>query len=145
MQQVVVEQGVIIPQFIVSAIGTVTSNSTLMLMIIAFIFLIVGTFMDAIPAIVILAPLLKPLAEYAHIDPLHFAITGIISLSFGLITPPYGLSLLITSEIAEINCTDALKEVGAFLVVMLVILLLIICVPNISLFIPKLFLPGLFQ
>jgi tripartite ATP-independent transporter DctM subunit len=133
-----------IPQFLVEAIGYVTSSPTVMLFIIAGIFLLVGTFMDTIPAIVILGPLLSPLASFAGIHPLHFAIVGVVSLSFGLITPPYGLCLLIASEIAGINATEALKEVGVFLLAMLLVLALIIIFPNISLFIPRLLLPNLF-
>ncbi len=106
-----------IPQFLVNAIGSLTTSPTLMLFIFVMIFLIVGTFMDAVPAIVILGPLFKPLAEFVGIHPLHFAIVGVISLAFGLVTPPYGLCLLIASEIAGINCMRAIKEVGLFLLV----------------------------
>ncbi len=57
----------------------------------------------------------------------------------------HGLCLLITSEIAGINCMKALKEVGAFLVVMLLVLIIIILFPGITLWVPKLFMPGLFM
>jgi TRAP-type C4-dicarboxylate transport system permease large subunit len=67
--------------------------------------------------------------------------SGVISISFGLITPPYGLCLLIASEIAKINCMDAIKEVGWFLLVMLIVLTLIVMFPGLSLFLPKLFMP----
>jgi tripartite ATP-independent transporter DctM subunit len=133
-----------IPQFLVDAIGSLTTSSTIMLLIFVIIFLIVGTFMDAVPAIVILGPLFKPLAEYAGIHPLHFAIVGVMSLAFGLVTPPYGLCLLIASEIAGINCMRAIKEVGLFLVVMVLVLGLIIVFPAITLWIPKVFMPNLF-
>lgn len=133
-----------IPRFLVSTIGFATSSPTLLLFLIVIIFLVVGTFMDTIPAIVILGPLLNPLAQYAGIHPLHFAIVGVISLSFGLITPPYGLCLLIASDIAGINCMDAIKEVGVFLAGMLLVLVLIVLFPEIALFIPRLVLPSLF-
>ena len=133
-----------IPQFLVDAIGSLTTSPTLMLFIFVIIFLIVGTFMDAVPAIVILGPLFKPLAEFVGIHPLHFAIVGVISLAFGLVTPPYGLCLLIASEIAGINCMRAIKEVGLFLLVMILVLVLIIVFPGITLWIPKMFMPNLF-
>lgn len=100
--------------------------------------------MDTIPAIVIMGPLLYPLAESAGIHPLHFAIAGVISLSFGLITPPYGLCLLIASEIAGINSAEALKDVGVFLFVMIIVLSLIVIFPGIALWLPQLLLPQLF-
>ena len=132
-----------IPKFLVNSIGFITDSPTLMLFIIVLVFLFVGTFMDAIPAIVILGPLLRPLAEHAGIHPLHFAITGVIAISFGLITPPYGLCLLIASEIAGINSVDALKEVGLFLLVMLIVLTIVVLFPGVSLFLPKLFMPDI--
>ena len=130
-----------IPAYLVDAIGFFSSSPTVMLFIIVFLFLVVGTFMDAIPAIVIMTPLLMPLANYAGIHPLHYAISGIVALSFGLITPPYGLCLLISSEIGGINSTDALKEVGIFLAAMLLVLASIVIFPDLTMFLPKMFLP----
>jgi tripartite ATP-independent transporter DctM subunit len=132
-----------IPRFLVDTIGYASSSPAVMLGIIVVIFLVVGTFMDALPAIVILAPLLLPLAEFAGIHPLHFAIASLIALSFGLITPPYGLCLLISAEIAKINATKALKEVGIFLAAMLLVLALIVIFPSISMAIPRAILPEL--
>jgi hypothetical protein len=57
---------------------------------IAFVFLVVGCFLDAIPAIIIVGTILQPLAAGGHIDPVQFAMIGIVSLAFGLVTPPYG-------------------------------------------------------
>lgn len=133
-----------IPQFLIDVIGSLTTSPTIMLFIFVIIFLIVGTFMDAVPAIVILGPLFKPLAEFVGIHPLHFAIVGVVTLAFGLVTPPYGLCLLIASEIAGINCMRAIKEVGAFLLVMLLVLVLIVIFPGLTLWIPRLFMPNLF-
>jgi len=133
-----------IPTLLVNTISAITESQVILLLIIVGTFLLVGTFLDAIPAIVIFAPLLRPIAEHAGIHPLHFGIVGIMSLAFGLITPPYGLCLLIASDIAGINCMEAIKEVGAFLLVMLIVLLVIILIPSVSLYLPKLFLPDLF-
>lgn len=62
---------------------------------IALVFLVVGCFLDAIPAIIICAPILEPLSKAVSMDPVHFAMIGIVSLAFGLVTPPYGLCLMI--------------------------------------------------
>ena len=67
---------------------------------IAFVFLVVGCFLDAIPAIIIVGTILDPLARSAGLDPVHFAMIGIVSLAFGLVTPPYGLCLLIACHVA---------------------------------------------
>jgi tripartite ATP-independent transporter DctM subunit len=134
-----------IPSFLVAVVGALTTSPTIMLILIVVIFLIVGMFIDAVPAIIIFAPLLKPLADSVGINPLHFAVVGCVALAYGLITPPYGLCLLITSEIAGINCMTPLKEVGVFLAVMMFVLLLMIFIPDVTLFFPKLFMPTLFK
>ena len=133
-----------IPNFLVGVLGGLTTSPTLMLMIFVGIFLLVGTFLDSVPAIVILGPLLAPIAAHVGIHPLHFAIVGVISLAFGLVTPPYGLCLLISSEIAGINAMKSIKEIGYFLLAMLAVLVLIIIFPNLTLGIPRFFMPELF-
>ena len=134
-----------IPTFLVKVVGALTTSPTIMLILVVVVFLIVGMFIDAVPAIIIFAPLLRPLADSVGIHPLHFAVVGCVALAYGLITPPYGLCLLITSEIAGINCMTPLKEVAVFLATMLFVLLLMIFIPDITLGIPKLFMPDLFK
>jgi len=109
---------------------------------IAGVFLAVGCFLDAIPAIVIVGTVLEPLARSVGMDPIHFAIVGIVSLAFGLVTPPYGLCLMISCAVAKIRLLDALKDVMIMLIPMLLVLALIIVFPQIPLFLPRLFPPG---
>jgi tripartite ATP-independent transporter DctM subunit len=109
---------------------------------IAGVFLVVGCFLDAIPAIVIVGTVLEPLARSVGMDPIHFAMVGIVSLAFGLVTPPYGLCLMISCAVAKIRMVDALKDVVIMLIPMFVVLALIIIFPQIPLFLPKLFPPG---
>ena len=110
--------------------------------VIAGFFLLFGLFIDAIPAIIILGTVLYPVASAADIHPVVFAIVGIVSLSFGLVTPPYGLCLLISASIARINVVDVLRDVAIILAPMLLILLLIITFPGIVLWLPTLLMPG---
>jgi len=109
---------------------------------IAGVFLVVGCFLDAIPAIVIVGTVLEPLAKSVGMDPIHFAIVGIVALAFGLVTPPYGLCLMISCAVAKIRILDAIKDVMIMLIPMLVVLALIIVFPQIPLFLPRLFPPG---
>jgi len=109
---------------------------------IAGVFLVVGAFLDAIPAIVIVGTVLEPLAKSAGLDPIHFAMIGIVSLAFGLVTPPYGLCLMISAHIAGIRILDALKDVFLMLLPMFAVLALVIMWPDLVLFLPKLFPPG---
>ena len=98
--------------------------------------------MDAIPAIIIVGTILQPLAQSVGMDPVHFAIIGIVSLAFGLVTPPYGLCLMVACAVAKIRLVDALKDTMIFLVPMLLVLAAIIVWPSIPLFLPRLFPPG---
>lgn len=134
-----------IPRFLVGVLGGITTSPELMLLVFVAVFLVVGTFMDAVPAIVILGPLLAPIADFVGIHPLHFGIVGVISLAFGLVTPPYGLCLLISSEIAGINAMRSIKEIGYFLIAMLLVLVLIIFFPRLTLGIPQAMMPELFM
>jgi tripartite ATP-independent transporter DctM subunit len=109
---------------------------------IAAVFLVVGCFLDAIPAIVIVGTVLEPLARSVGMDPIHFAMVGIVSLAFGLVTPPYGLCLLISAHVAGIRMVDALKDVMIMLMPMFAVLALVIVWPDVVLFLPKLFPPG---
>jgi len=113
-------------------------------MIIAMLFLIFGLFIDAIPTIIILGTVLMPVAQAGNIDPIAFAIIGIVSLAFGLVTPPYGLCLLISAAIGGLNVVQVLKEVAIILAPMLAILLLLAAVPEIVLWLPKLIMPQSF-
>ncbi len=133
-----------VPTYLVSVMSSLTTSPTIMLLLIVMVFLVSGMFIDSVPAIIIFAPLLKPLAESVGIPPIQFAVVGCVTLAYGLITPPYGLCLLITSEIAGINCMTPLKEVGVFLLSMLVVLLLMVLLPDITQFLPRLFMPDLF-
>lgn len=113
-------------------------------LIIAALFLLFGLFIDAIPTIIILGTVLMPVAAGAGIDPIVFAIIGIISLSFGLVTPPYGLCLLISAAIGGVNVVQVLRDVVIILLPMLVILLLVILFPEIALWLPRQVMPSAF-
>ncbi len=108
---------------------------------VAFAFLVVGCFLDAIPAIIIVGSILDPLTKAVGMDPVHFAMIGIVSLAFGLVTPPYGLCLMIACAVAEIRMTEALKDMMIMLIPMLLVLALLIVFPPVALFLPSLVSP----
>ena len=109
--------------------------------LIAISFLFVGMFIDAIPAIIVLGTVLLPLAEKVGMHPIHFAVIGVISLAFGLVTPPYGLCLLISCSLGEVQVVNVLKDVGIILVPMLILLVIVIVFPEFVLFLPRLITP----
>ena len=109
---------------------------------IAFVFLVVGCFLDAIPAIIIVGTTLQPLAASVNMHPVSFAIIGIVALAFGLVTPPYGLCLMISCAIAKVRLRYALKDTMIMLVPMLLVLAALIVWPEIPLILPRLISPG---
>ncbi len=134
-----------VPRLIVD---TLTANEFGMIgtaLIIAVLFLFFGLFIDAIPTIIILGTVLLPVATAADIHPIAFAIIGIISLAFGLVTPPYGLCLLISAAIGGMNVVSVMKDVCIILAPMLLILLLIIVFPEIALWLPRTLMPMTFK
>jgi tripartite ATP-independent transporter DctM subunit len=108
---------------------------------IAFAFLVVGCFLDAIPAIIIVGTTLQPLAQSVNMPPVQFAIVSIIALAFGLVTPPYGLCLMISCAVAKVPLKFALKDTLIMLVPMMVVLAACILFPEIPLFLPRLISP----
>jgi len=130
-----------IPQALVDIIAPYGAGMISTGLIVAGAFLVIGMFIDAIPAIIILGTVLWPLAETAGMHPIHFAIIGVVSLAFGLVTPPYGLCLLISCAIGEIKVHQALRDVGILLIPMLLVLLLIIALPELIMALPKLLMP----
>ena len=114
-------------------------------MFIAFVFLVVGCFLDAIPAIIIVGTVLEPLAKSADMHPVHFAIVSIVALAFGLVTPPYGLCLMISCAVAGVRLRYALKDTMIMLVPMMLVLAAMIVWPEIALFLPRLIAPDLLK
>jgi tripartite ATP-independent transporter DctM subunit len=130
-----------IPALIVGVVQTMGLGVTGLGLVIAGLYLVVGCFIDAIPAIIIVGTVLFPVAAAVGMHPIHYALISVISLAFGLVTPPYGLCLLISAAIGEIRVVDAMKEVGILLAPMLGILVLVIAFPDIVLFLPRLIMP----
>ncbi len=107
----------------------------------ALAFLIIGMFIDAIPAIIILGTVLFPVTQHVGMHPIHFAIIGVISLAFGLVTPPYGLCLLIAAAIGRIRVIDALRDVAIILLPMIFVLGIVIALPDAILSLPRWVMP----
>jgi tripartite ATP-independent transporter DctM subunit len=130
-----------IPQTLVDVMATWGTGPAATGFLIAAAFLLVGMFIDAIPAIIVLGTVLLPLAQSVGMHPIHFAMIGVISLAFGLVTPPYGLCLLISCSLGEIKMVDALKDVAIVLAPMLALLIIVILFPEFVLFLPRLLAP----
>lgn len=134
-----------VPQLVVDTMTSLEFGPFGTAIVIAALFLFFGLFIDAIPTIIILGTVLLPVAAAADIHPVVFAIIGIVSLAFGLVTPPYGLCLLISAAIGGMNVVQVMRDVVIILMPMLLILLLIILIPDIALWLPSTLMPETFK
>lgn len=130
-----------IPQAILSGVSSWNMGPIAAGFFIAAVFLAVGCFLDAIPAIIIVGAILQPIANQAGIDPVHFAMIGIVSLAFGLVTPPYGLCLMIACHVAGMRISEALRDTCIMLLPMLGVLAALIVFPEVVLALPRLISP----
>ncbi len=126
-----------VPQELVDFLSAFGTGPIATGFIVALAFLAIGMFIDAIPAIIILGTILLPLANKVGMHPIQFAIIGVISLAFGLVTPPYGLCLLISCALGKVKIVDVLKDVIIILIPMFILLILVILFPDMILFLPR--------
>jgi tripartite ATP-independent transporter DctM subunit len=134
-----------IPQVLLADVSTWGMGAIGVGFFIALVFLFVGCFLDAIPAIIIVGTVLEPLAKSVAMHPVHFAIVAIVSLAFGLVTPPYGLCLMVSCAVAGVRLRFALKDTVIMLVPMVLVLVAMIVFPDIALFLPRLLAPDLMK
>ena len=134
-----------IPKALLANVSTWGMGITQVGFFIAFVFLVVGCFLDAIPAIIIVGTILQPLVDSVGMHPIHFAIIGIVALAFGLVTPPYGMCLMVACAVAKVPLKFVLKDTLIMLMPMLVVLGAIILFPEIPLILPKLLAPELLK
>lgn len=122
-------------QAILEMFVSLTTNPILIMTIVFFIVLIFGMFIDLIPNILILGPLLLPIAVEAGMDPRHFSVWFMFTLSFGFITPPYGFNLFVVSSISGETIMNISKQVLPFIIAMFITNLIIFFWPALSLWI----------
>ena len=97
-----------------------------------------GIFIEPLPGVLVLVPILAPMAAALGIDPLHFAIVVIVNLTLGMITPPVGSLLFVTALVANVRMTELNRELWPMLGLQILVLALITLVPGISLSLPRL-------
>lgn len=122
-----------IPQKVAMLISEFTSSKIVFLIIVNIFLFIVGMFFENGSSIIILAPILAPIAESFGVDPVHFGIIMIVNLAMGMVTPPLGVNLFIASSIARISLIEMVKGVLPFLVLLIIHLLLLSYLPVLSL------------
>lgn len=122
-----------IPTQIAQSISSVSSNPIVILLCINLFLLVVGAFIDTIPALAMLTPILLPIAVEAGVDPIHFGVIMVVNLAIGFITPPFGVNLFIASAVGKTPIEHIMKAMVPILIFMLGALMIITYVPGLSL------------
>jgi tripartite ATP-independent transporter DctM subunit len=116
---------------------TMTDNKYVMLMLINVLLLLLGTFMDMAPMILICTPIMLPVVKALGVDPVHFGMIMLLNLGIGLITPPVGPTLFVGCAIGKVTMEEVSKELWPFYGAMCVALLIITYFPGLSLWLPR--------
>ncbi|HZH61471.1 MAG TPA: TRAP transporter large permease [Metabacillus sp.] len=128
-----------IPRMVADSLLSVSSNPLVILLLLNLLLLFVGMFMDTVAAIIILVPILLPIAINIGIDPIQFGIIMIVNLAIGFITPPVGVNLFVGSGISGLSIETLAKATVPFFVSMILSLAVITVIPEVSLFLLELF------
>jgi C4-dicarboxylate transporter DctM subunit len=130
------------PDIVAVHITAIAGNDAMIIMfLLVGMFVIVGDFIDAVPAIIIFMPIINKLAEVGNINPLHMGVVIITTLVFGLITPPYGLSLLVASKYVGVGFGKAVVRSLPLYVVFFATIAFTVAFPDVVLWLPKHLLP----
>ncbi len=128
-----------VPAQTVAVMRGITEDPLLTLLVINVILLVLGTFMDMAPMIMIGTPIFLPVATSLGMDPVQFGIVMIVNLGIGTITPPVGPVLFVACAVGKVSMWDATKTSGPFYLAMMVVLALVTYVPALSLWLPGVF------
>lgn len=128
-----------VPVQLSTALLTISENPLIILLIVNLILLMLGTFMDMSPLIVITTPIFLPVMVGIGMDPIQFGIMLILNLGLGLVTPPVGTVLFVTCAVGGIRIEDTLRSIWPFYLVFIAVLALVTYLPSMTLFLPSLF------
>lgn len=128
-----------IPQLMTGFLLETVSSPFLIFLLINITLLVVGTFMDITPAVLIFTPIFLPVVTTLGMDPVHFGIIMVLNLCIGLCTPPVGTILFVGAGVAKISVSKVIKPLVPFLIAMILVLFLVTFFEGISLWMPSLF------
>jgi len=129
-----------IPITLANFMISIPGGKWMFLLSVNVLLLTMGMFFDASLSVVILVPILFPVAMKLGVDPVHFGTFVVMNLGIGFTTPPYGLSLFIASSIARVSMTSVIRHIFPYIVTMIAVLMVITYVPWFSLLLPRLFM-----
>lgn len=126
-----------IPEVVVETLHGMTQDKNVALLLMVLALLIMGTFLDLAPKIIIITPIFLPVAREYGVEPMHFGVIMVLAGGIGLITPPIGSVLFVGSAIGKISVAEAMKSIWPFYLAAFTVLLLVTFIPELSLTLPR--------
>jgi TRAP-type transport system large permease protein len=127
-----------VPKVLSAALVSISNDPNVVLLLINILLLVIGCVIDLAPAILLMTPILLPIAAAFHFDPVHFGVVVCVNLCIGLVTPPVGTVLYVGCGLSKIPLTSLVRPIVPFISVMIAVLMLITYVPSLITFIPSL-------
>src|SRR5690606_23113759 len=126
-----------VPQRFAALILGQVADPTLFLLLVNVLLLVVGCLIEGLAAMVVLVPILAPIAAQLGIDPVHFGLVVVLNLMIGLVTPPMGLCLFVADGIARVGLPAIMRQIWPLLVAELAVLLAVTFVPGLAVWLPR--------
>jgi len=128
-----------VPQNLMKAIMSITTNPTVTMFIIVGLLILLGMIMEDLSLLVIMGPLLLPVVLKLGINPVHFGVVMVLTLQLAMITPPVGMGFYITCHLADVDALTYSKEIIWFVMILVVVVVLMCLIPSLVTFLPDLF------
>jgi C4-dicarboxylate transporter DctM subunit len=126
-----------IPDWVLNSMFAITTNKNIILLFIIGLLLALGCVLEAVAIILILVPILAPIALQLGMDPIHFGAITVLAIAIGLFTPPVGVCLFVACGLGETTVSEVIGALVPFLIASIIVLLLVTFIPELSLLIPK--------
>ena len=130
-----------IPEQVISGLATVTENRYVLLIIVVFVLVVLGCFMEGIAVMVITIPIFMKIIDQFQIDPVQFGVIMVLCSMIGLLTPPVGMSLYAVATISNVSIGRLTRELLPYLLGIFIVTLMITYIPTVSLWLPDILMP----
>ena len=137
LPKIFLESNADVPFLILDLLNTISDNPIIILLIINIILLIIGTFMDMTPAVLIFTPIFLPVVTELGMDPIHFGIVMVLNMCIGICTPPVGSVLFVGCSVSKLPINKIIKPMLPFYAVMVLVLAMVTYIPQISMALPR--------
>ena len=128
--------------FVAQLMADVAGNNPVAIMFtVVVVLVLMGQFIDAVPAIVLMMPIIKSLQELGDINPIHMGLVAVVTLALGLITPPYGLSLLLATSFARVSFFSGVRKSIPMYAIFAITICVMVLLPDVALWLPRTFTP----